>query len=149
EFNHTSDVCLTFLQDKYKCIVCYPNLIICNLLGSKTSSSNEKINQIQRMQKLRWFNIYDISNRYYIDSIKGWCSLQLNINSYFTNYSIEIYDSHGDLIFPIIRSFQPIKYITYPNINSNINICFFSDEKISLILNSIFIDNYNIISIKD
>lgn len=163
EYNKSSDVCLTILQEKYQkeCIVCYPNLICCDIINSSTSPRIFKINQVNMMKKYRWTKEYDIFDIYNLNTKNGkWYELTLDINSYFNNkYYIQILDDSNKLIFPIIRQLNLLQLLLKekPNEKSkekskeklkeeiNIKIYFIAKSDSTYIyLNHIFIDTYKI-----
>lgn len=129
EMEKTSDVCLTFLQNKYKnnCFVSYPNLICSDIIQTKTSENRISNNiQTKEIIKLRWFNNYDFINNYILkidyknNDNDHWILITLEINSFYENlYKLAFVDKYGLLIYPEIRQLKLIKFIS-KIINKNI-----------------------------
>lgn len=86
-FKYTSDVQLVRLQDKYKGLVTYPNLVCCDLTESSTSVNR---NQVEYMEHLRWFRGYRFTNRLSIPTErKKKYLLVVDVDSYLDPIGVE------------------------------------------------------------
>lgn len=100
-----SDICLYEIHNKYQqqCIVCYPNLIICDV--TKSSTVDRWKSQLEIANKFRWeCDNYDISDRFlYHVNIDTVYKVIIEINHYIKNKkcNIQIIDEF-DPITPII-----------------------------------------------
>jgi len=147
--NMTSDVYLTKLQYKYRndCIVCYPNLICCDLTRSSTTSGK---NQKKSMKNLRWNIIpYDLVDHYAMKTIpKMKYRLELTINSFFPQFEIYIISLPKVIE---INSTNMSKYIKKSSKEvknkKNLQIIFTAQSSNTILsLRDIFIKEYHLIS---
>lgn len=136
-----TDVSFIKLQNKYKqkCIVCYPNIVCCDLTHSKTSVTK---NQVGSMDKLRWSIKYNFEDDVTVKTeIDCWYEISMDINSYLPNFTIKIMDNSNKQIFPEISNssnkhfFNNKKVVIYCLAKSNSTI---------IRLNDIFLDGTNI-----
>lgn len=136
-----TDVSLISIQHKNnkKSIVCYPNIICCDVTHSKTSL---KKNQVETMKSLRWNIKYEFEDEFsYKTEINSWYEITLEINSYLPNFTLNILDVNKNKIYPDIsadsnrNSFNEKKTVIY----------FLSKTNVSIIkLNNIFPENTSI-----
>lgn len=141
-FEHTSDVCLVKLQDKYrdKCFVVYPNIICCDVSISTTSNRASKIIQLDTIQLCRWFEEYDFTDcyKFTVDS-DSFYKCEFTINSYFKLYNLVILDEQFINITPMIRELKLLKLFST---NNNYNIYFKTiSNTIYLKVNNIFVND--------
>lgn len=85
-----TDVSLLDIQNRYRdtCIVCYPNIICCDLSKSNTTATKK---QIESLRGLRWTLEYEFNDYIRYNTEKdNWYELCFNINSLFNNFKINI-----------------------------------------------------------
>jgi len=128
KYEKPTDVAFTDIHNKYReeCIVCYPNIICCDLSKSNTTSSK---NQIESFKKLRWTLNYDFSDYMkYLVHVDSWYEFIFEINSMLKGFSITI----GNIT---INKNNIDKYIT----KNHYRVSFYSDDTyIEIFLKNIF-----------
>jgi GR25 family glycosyltransferase involved in LPS biosynthesis len=136
-----TDVSFIKLQTKYKnkCIVCYPNIICCDLTHSKTSTTKH---QIDSMKNLRWNIKYDFEDDYNFKTENNcWYEIEIDVNSYFGNFTIKIFDNLKKIIFPELNNIS----FKHFYVNKKITIYYVSKSNTTTIkLNNIFVDDIKI-----
>lgn len=136
-----TDVSFIKLQNKYrdKCIVCYPNIICCDVTHSKTSMTKK---QVDSMKSLRWVLKYDFDDYVTLKTeMNCYYELEIDINSYFGNFTIKLFDNTNKQILPSINT-NSCKYFLHSN---KLVIYFMSKSNTTILnVNHIFLDNVRI-----
>lgn len=90
EMKQPTDASLKEIQDKYRkeCIVCYPNIICCDI--SKSNTTQVK-NQISSLNRLRWVIEYEFNDImvYHVER-NNWYEFNFDINSMYNEFFINI-----------------------------------------------------------
>ena len=139
QMNMTSDVYITKLQYKYRdeSIVCYPNLICCDLTRSSTTLGRK---QIPMMKNLRWNMIpYDLTDYHTMRTMKGMqYVLDMEINSFLPDFTIYIISLPTTIIIDKKSLYKYKK-------NGKIQITFIAaDNKAVMELRNIFINSHKL-----
>lgn len=122
QFTYTSDVALTKIQEEFygRCVVCYPNLICCDICKSATSANRlYQLKQTDIVDKYRWSVNYDFEDHYKFLTTPGQLySLILDINSNYKNHRITLYD-HDNKVLLEEQNIDKLKHNTIFKPSSN------------------------------
>jgi hypothetical protein len=127
-FNFSSDVTLVKLQNDYKGIVTYPNLICCDL--SESATSMVKRNHVEFMDYLKWYRTYNFTNHVSFPTKRA------------SKYTLLVYTN--SYLDPI-EVFRDGKKMEYRVIDDRISITFKAEKsKTRFIFKNIFIKKYTL-----
>lgn len=104
KFNFPSDIAIINIYDNFTSFVCYPNIVCCNVVQSKTSSNTKRFKQIDKIKDYQWFNDYSFNDYYFLKKGKYSFSIDSIIgnNSYISYLSKKIYCDNDENIVNIV-----------------------------------------------
>lgn len=148
-FSAPTDVLFTRIQEKYKSIVIYPNLISCNVIKSSTKGGESFRDQVKFMKLVRW-NLRDMEfiNNYKLNFYKEnlyekssllYFQVSFTVNSKLPNYYIKFSNNE----YPVITDISILKNIFTVNRRKYLNL----DNKYKIIVSAKDINNIDIIGV--